>query len=90
MVKDLESYPNAPLYDHTSLKFNADGEQVAYLEGDIVKIPAHWDSLGSYIFLEAKADISRGVELGALFDNGQVGPNDSLIVWGLSVVMELL
>ena len=70
-----ESYPNAPLYDHTSLKFNADGEQVAYLEGDIVKIPAHWDSPGSYIFLEAKADISRGVELGALFDNGQVGPN---------------
>jgi flagellin-like hook-associated protein FlgL len=67
-----ESYPQAPIYDHTNLKYNADGEEVAYLEGDIVKIPAHWDSPGSYLFMEAKADVSRGVELSALFDNNQV------------------
>jgi flagellin-like hook-associated protein FlgL len=63
-----ESYPNAPEYDHTNLKYNADGEAVAYLEGDIVKVPAHWASPGSYLFLEAKADVSRGISLEALFD----------------------
>ena len=68
-----ESYPNAPVYDHTNLKYNADGEAVAYLEGDIVKVPAHWASPGSYVFLEAKADVSRGISLEALFDENTHG-----------------
>ena len=63
-----ESYPNAPVYDHTNLKYNANGEQVAYLKGDIVKVPAHWASPGSYVFLKAQADISRGISLESLFD----------------------
>ena len=70
-----ESYPQAPVYDHTNLKFNAEGEEVAYLQGETVKIPAHWASSGSYIFLRAQADIPRGVDLASLFDNGQVGDN---------------
>ena len=70
-----ESYPQSPLYDHTNLKFNADGEEVAYLKGETVKIPAHWASSGSHIFLRAQTDIPRGVDLATLFDNGQVGPD---------------
>jgi len=70
-----EAYPQAPVYDHTNLKFNAEGEEVAYLQGETVKIPAHWASKGSYIFLKAQADIPRGVDLASLFDNGQVGDN---------------
>ena len=65
-----ESYPNAPVYDHTNLKYNSEGEAVAYLQGDVVKVPAHWASPGSYVFLEAKADISRGISLEALFRPG--------------------
>jgi flagellin-like hook-associated protein FlgL len=70
-----EAYPHSPVYDHTNLKFNAEGEEVAYLKGETVKIPAHWASKGSYIFLRAQADIPRGVDLATLFDNKQVGPN---------------
>ena len=70
-----EAYPQAPLYDHTSLKFNADGEEIAYLQGEVVKIPAHWASSGSFLFLEAQTDIPRGIDLATLYDNNQVGPN---------------
>ena len=70
-----EAYPQAPEYDHTNLKFNADGEEIAYMKGEVVKIPAHWASSGSFLFLEAQADIPRGMDLATLFDNGQIGPN---------------
>ena len=39
-----ESAPLSPDYDHTTLKYNAKGEQVSYLKGETVKIPAHWSS----------------------------------------------
>ena len=69
-----EAYPKAPEYDHTNLKFNAEGEEVAYLKGEVVKIPAHWASKGSFLFLKAQTDIPRGMDLATLYDNGQVGP----------------
>ena len=77
-----ESYPNAPVYDHTNLKYNSEGEAVAYLQGDVVKVPAHWASPGSYVFLEAKADISRGISLEALFNpvTHGIGPTKLLIM----------
>ena len=58
-----ESYPTSPVYDHTSLKFNAQGEEMAYLKGDVVKVPAHFASPGSYVYLKAQADVSRGIDL---------------------------
>ena len=69
-----EAYPKSPEYDHTNLKFNAEGEEVAYLKGEVVKIPAHWASKGSFLFLKAQTDIPRGMDLATLYDNGQVGP----------------
>jgi len=68
-----ESYPTSPVYDHTSLKFNAKGEEMAYLKGDVVKVPAHFASPGSYVYLKAQADVSRGIDLNSLFENGHVG-----------------
>ena len=70
-----EGYPMAPEYDHTNLKFNAEGEEVAYLKGEVVKVQAHWASKGSFLFLKAQSDIPRGMDLATLYDNGQVGPN---------------
>ena len=58
-----ESYPLSPSYDHTSIKYNAKGERVAYLKGDIVKAQAHWASPGSYFFLKAQNDVPRGIDL---------------------------
>ena len=70
-----ESAPLSPDYDHTTLKYNAKGEQVSYLKGETVKIPAHWSSPGSYIYLKANVDVPRGIDLEALFAGGHVGPN---------------
>jgi len=69
-----ESYPLSPYYDHTSMKYNAKGERVAYLKGDVVKIQAHWASPGSHIFLKAQTDIPRGINLESLFAGNHVGP----------------
>ncbi len=69
-----ESYPLSPDYDHTSMKYNAKGERVAYLKGDVVKIQAHWASPGSHIFLKAQTDIPRGINLESLFAGNHVGP----------------
>ncbi|MBT3636371.1 MAG: flagellin [Opitutae bacterium] len=69
-----ESYPLSPSYDHTSMKYNAKGERVAYLKGDIVKVQAHWASPGSHIFLKAQNDIPRGINLESLFAGNHVGP----------------
>jgi flagellin-like hook-associated protein FlgL len=69
-----ESFADAPTYDEFSIKTNAKGNQVAYLEGDVVKVPAHWASPGSNLFLKANHDVPRGLTLAELFD-GNVGPN---------------
>ncbi len=68
-----ESYPLSPLYDHTSMKYNAKGERVAYLKGDVVKVQAHWASPGSYFFLKAQNDVPRGIDLESLFAGGHIG-----------------
>jgi flagellin-like hook-associated protein FlgL len=68
-----ESYPLASSYDHTSMKYNAKGERVAYLKGDVVKAQAHWASPGSYFFLKAQSDVPRGLDLESLYAGGHVG-----------------
>ena len=68
-----ESYPLSPGYDHTSMKYNAKGERVAYLKGDVVKVQAHWASPGSNLFLKAQTDVPRGIDLESLFAGNHVG-----------------
>ena len=63
------------MYDHTSMKYNAKGERVAYLKGDIVKVDAHWASPGSYFALKAVNGVPRGIDLESLFAGGHVSPN---------------
>jgi len=70
-----ESYPDASIYDHTSSKYNAEGNRVAYLKGDIVKVEAHWSSPGSYIFLKAQNDVPRNIQVSDLFSRDYVGEN---------------
>jgi flagellin-like hook-associated protein FlgL len=62
-----ESYPDAAEYDPYSIKYNSKGDQVAYLKGDILKVPAHFASEGSYLYIKAEADVPRGMTLGDLF-----------------------
>ena len=62
-----EAYPDAPEYDPYSIKYNSKGDQVAYLKGDILKVPAHFASSGSYLFIKAETDVPRGMTLGDLF-----------------------
>ena len=68
-----ESFPLAPEYDHTNLKYNSKGEQVSYLKGDVVKVQAHYASPGSYFYLKAQNDVPRGVGIESLFASNQVG-----------------
>ena len=72
-----ESHPTAELYNHANIQYNSDGEQFSYLEGDVVKVQAHWDSPGSYFYMEAQSDVPRNISLEQLFssDNGYVGAN---------------
>jgi flagellin-like hook-associated protein FlgL len=62
-----ESYPDAAEYDPYSMKYNSKGDQVAYLKGDILKVPAHFASTGSYLYIKAEADVPRGMTLGDIF-----------------------
>jgi len=62
-----EAYPDSPEYDPYSIKYNSKGDQVAYLKGDILKVPAHFASQGSYLFIKAETDVPRGMTLGDLF-----------------------
>ena len=63
-----EAYPNAPLYDHNSLKFNSNGDAVAYLEGDVLKVQAHWNDPSSFIFIKAQTDVPRNITLNKIID----------------------
>ena len=63
-----EAYPEAPLYDHNSLKFNSNGDAVAYLEGDTVKVQAHWNDPNSFIFIKAESDVPRNITLDKILD----------------------
>jgi flagellin-like hook-associated protein FlgL len=68
-----EAFPGAADYDSTSTKYNSKGERVAYLKGDVVRVPAHWATPGSYIFLEAQADVPKGIALEKVFNDDHVG-----------------
>jgi flagellin-like hook-associated protein FlgL len=69
-----EAFPDAEEYSEFSFKRNAKGDEVAYLQGEVVKVSAHWASPGSYLFLKANNDVPRGLTLSEIFD-GNVGAN---------------
>ena len=50
----VEAFPDAEEFDAFSIKRTSDGRQMSYLKGDVVKVPAHWDSPGSYFYLKAE------------------------------------
>ena len=62
-----EAYPSAAEFNPDSIKYNSSGDQVAYLKGDIIKVPAHWASPGSNLFIRAEADVPRGMTLQEIF-----------------------
>ena len=68
-----ESYPAASEYDPDSMKYTSDGDVVAYLKDDLIKVPAHWSSPGSYLFLRANADVPRGMTLADVFAQDATG-----------------
>ena len=70
-----EAHPTAEVYNHSNIKYNSDGEQFSYLKGDVVKVPAHWASPGSYFYMEAQADVPRNISLEQLFSGNYVGAN---------------
>ncbi|SVC17042.1 uncharacterized protein METZ01_LOCUS269896, partial [marine metagenome] len=70
-----EAFPSAADYDSTTTKYNSRGERVAYLKGDVVRVPAHWANPGSYMFLEAQADVPQGIALEKVFNDNHVGEN---------------
>lgn len=62
-----EAYPQSSDYNAQNIKFNADGDQVAYLAGDVVRVQAHWNSPSSSLWMRAQSDIPRGVALSDVF-----------------------
>ncbi len=66
-----ESYPNAPTYDHTNLKFTAKGEPKAYLKGDILKVQAHWNDPNAYVYIKALSDVPQNITLERIL-NGMI------------------
>ena len=70
-----EAFPGSEEYNHGNIKYSTSGERVAYLKGDVVKVPAHWGSPGSYLYLKANTDVPRGLTLEQLFSGGYVGEN---------------
>ena len=68
-----ESFPLAGEYSHTNSKYNTEGERKAYLKGDVVKVPAHYGSPGSFFYMKAQTDVPQGIILESLFASGQVG-----------------
>ena len=63
-----EAYPSSPEFDPYSLKYNSKGDKVAYLKDDVIKVPAHWASPGSYLFLRAEVDVPQGMTLNDIFN----------------------
>ena len=68
-----EAFPQSEEYNHSNIKYSTNGERVAYLKDDVVKVPAHWGSPGSYLYLKANTDVPRGITLEQLFSGGFVG-----------------
>ena len=65
-----EAYPDAPFYDHTNLKFTSSGDAVAYLEGDVLRVQAHWNDPNSFVYIKAQTDVPRNITLDSILDNG--------------------
>lgn len=65
-----ELYSDASVYDPHNVKFNSDGEPVAYLKGDIVKIQAHYADENSFVYLKANSDISRNRTMDSILAEG--------------------
>jgi len=65
-----EAYPDAVGYDHNNLKFNASGESMAYLKGDVVKVQAHWNDPNSLVFIKALTDVPRKISLNSILLEG--------------------
>ena len=65
-----EAYPDAPFYDHTNLKFTSEGDAVAYLEGDVLKVQAHWNDPNSFIYIRAQSDVPRNLTLDKILESG--------------------
>ena len=68
-----EAFPLAGEYSHTNTKYNSKGERKAYLKGDVVKVPAHYGSPGSFFYLKAQTDVPQGIVLESLFASEQIG-----------------
>ena len=65
-----EAYPDAPSYDMRNLQFNAKGEAVSYIKGDIIKVQAHWNDPNSFVFLKAQNDVPQNILIDQLLLNG--------------------
>ena len=65
-----EAYPDSPFYDHTNLKFTTSGDAVAYLEGDVLKVQAHWNDPNSFIYIRAQSDVPRNITLDSILESG--------------------
>ena len=70
----VEAFPESAEFDPFSLKRTSSGRQMSYLKGDVVKVPAHWDSPGSFFYLKAQTDVPYGKTLNDLYNENQVGP----------------
>jgi flagellin-like hook-associated protein FlgL len=68
-----EAFPLAGEYSHTNTKYNSKGERKAYLKGDVVKVPAHYGSPGSFFYMKAQTDVPQGIVLESLFASEQIG-----------------
>ncbi len=64
-----EAYPDAPAYDMRNLQFNSKGEAMSYLEGDIIKVQAHWNDPNSFVFLKAQKDVPQNISIDELLNN---------------------
>jgi flagellin-like hook-associated protein FlgL len=65
-----EAYPDAPTYDMRNLQFNAKGEAMSYLKGDIIKVQAHWNDPNSFVFLKAQNDVPQNILIDQLLLTG--------------------
>ena len=86
-VGSAEAYPDSPEYNFNSIKYNSSGDQVAYLKVT-ESVPAHWASPGSYLFLEAQADVPRGLTLSDIFALDGNGVQLTLVTASISSMLE--
>ena len=84
-----EAYPDAPFYDHTNLKFTSSGDAVAYLEGDVLRVQAHWNDPNSFVYIKAQTDVPRNITLDSILITG-LEKGNTLSMWGLTPLVVYL